>query len=395
MKIYFIGQKGIPAKFGGIERHVEDLSVRLANKGHEVFVYTRPNYTSQSLKEYKAVKLISIPNIPTKHFDAITHTARACFDVARRDADIIHFHSIGPASLIWLVKLLKPRVPIVATFHTKCYLHKKWGIFARFYLKFGERMACKASNQTIAVSKSLKKYADNKYGIGAVYIPNGVDINKDDEFRTMKDNENEREKFATGEFFGNEGIEKWNFEKDGYILAVSRLVGHKGLHFLIAAYKKLKTDKKLVIVGDGVYTDKYVQQLKSLAFNNLNIVFTGNQTGKILHDLYKNAYLFVQPSESEGLSMALLEAMAYGNAVLISDIPENTEATGKLGITFRSKDSEDLLAKLEYLLKNPKLVRRLGLLGIERSKKRYNLDNIVKETIKVYEHIMGHTQFNQ
>lgn len=179
MKIYFIGQKGIPAKFGGIERHVEDLSVRLADSGHEVYVYTRPNYTSPELLEYKGVKLISLPNVRTKHLDAITHTAKACVDAAKREVDIIHFHSIGPSSLIWLVKLLKPKVPIVATFHTKCYLHKKWGILARGYLKFGETMACKFADRTIAVSKSLKKYADNKYKISAVYIPNGVELCED------------------------------------------------------------------------------------------------------------------------------------------------------------------------------------------------------------------------
>lgn len=171
-------------------------------------------------------------------------------------------------------------------------------------------------------------------------------------------------------------------------MAVSRLVGHKGLHYLIKAYKKLRTEKKLVIVGAGAYTDDYADKLKSLASDNPNIIFTGNQTGIILRELYRNAYLFVQPSESEGLSIALLEAMAYGNAVLISNIPENIEAAGKLGITFRSKDAQDLLTKLEYLLERPQLVRHLGWLGRERAIKCYSWDNIAKETIKVYQEVI-------
>ena len=106
MKIVFIGQKGIPTLMGGIERHVEELTIRLARQGHDVFVYTRPNYTDKNLSEYKGVRLISLPNIATKHLDAISHTLLACIDVSlRRNIDIIHFHSIGPSLLIWLVKI--------------------------------------------------------------------------------------------------------------------------------------------------------------------------------------------------------------------------------------------------------------------------------------------------
>ena len=130
MKIAIIGQKGIPSISGGVEKHVEDLSVRLVQAGHEVLAYTRPNYTNKNLKEHKGVQLISLPSFATKRLDAITHTFRACLDVAKRDVDVIHFHSIGPSSLIWLVKLLNPHTPVIATFHCQDYLHQKWGVFA-------------------------------------------------------------------------------------------------------------------------------------------------------------------------------------------------------------------------------------------------------------------------
>ena len=95
MKIYFIGQKGIPAKSGGVEKHVEELATRLVRAGHEVFAYTRAGYTNKNLKKYQGVNLINLPNIASKHLDAISHTFRACLDLRKRDADIIHFHSIG------------------------------------------------------------------------------------------------------------------------------------------------------------------------------------------------------------------------------------------------------------------------------------------------------------
>jgi glycosyltransferase involved in cell wall biosynthesis len=363
MKIYFIGQKGIPSKFGGVEKHVEDLSTRLVKAGHEVFVYTRANYTDRKLKKYRGVNLISLPTLSTKHLDAITHTFRACLDLVRRDVDIIHFHSIGPSSLIWLAKLLKPGVPIVFTFHTKCYEHKKWGFLAKMYLKFSEATACRLADRIITISPSLTEYTKSKYDITSVYIPNGVTLPK-----VIKANK----------------IKQWGLKKDNYILTVTRLVGHKGVQYLIDAYKKIKTNKKLVIVGDGAYTDNYVKELKASAKGNKNIIFTGNQVGDELAELFSNAYLFVQPSESEGLSIALLEAMSYKKCVLVSDIKENTDVTKNCGFSFKTKNVKSLQMKLIYLLKHPALVNKYGLLAKVEVNKNYNWSKLVIATAKIY-----------
>lgn len=364
MRIAFIGQKGIPAKFGGVEKHVEDLSRRLAGAGHEVIVYTRPNYTDPALREYQGVKLISLPSIVTKHLDAITHTFRAILDVTRREVDIIHFHSIGPSSLIWLVKLIKPKTPVIATFHTQCYHHQKWGSVARLYLRFGEWVCCNFADQTLAVSRTLQKYAAEKYRKPIVYIPNGV------------------EAMAVP---GAENIKAWGLEPDNYIVAVSRLVRHKGLQYLIKAFMNLPTAKKLVIVGDGVFTDKYVAELKAMAQADERIIFTGNQTGPVLNELFANAYLFVQPSESEGLSISLLEAMSYGRGTLVSDIPENLEAVGATGLTFHNKSIRDLREKLEMLLEDAGQVTANGSNNLERVRLHYNWNEITAEIEKIYQ----------
>ncbi len=369
MKIAFIGQKGIPAKFGGVEKHVDDLSRRLAAAGHEVLVYTRPNYTDPTLAHWQGVRLISVPSIGTKHLDAITHTFRAVLDVARREVDVIHFHSIGPSSLIWLVKLLKPKTPVVATFHAQCYYHQKWGTFARWYLKFGELVCLKLADRTIAVSRTLQKYAANAYGRMVDYIPNGVE--------------------TADQTVGETELSGWRLAAGSYVVAVSRLVRHKGLHYLIRAFKDLETDKKLVIVGDGAFTDEYVAELRQLAKDDESIIFTGNQTGESLSQLFANAYLFVQPSESEGLSITLLEAMSYGRAVLISDIKENLEAAGEQGLTFKSKSVRDLRERLAELLADPELVRTSGERNRERVKALYNWNDISREIISVYEQALS------
>jgi glycosyltransferase involved in cell wall biosynthesis len=363
MKIAIIGQKGIPSRSGGVEKHVEDLSVRLVKAGHEVLVYVRPNYTNKNLEEYKGVKLISLPSVSTKHLDAITHTFRACLDVAKRDIDVIHFHSIGPSSLIWLIKILKPGVSVVATFHSQCYKHQKWGFFAKLYLRFGEFIACRLADKTIAVSKNLREYAIKKYSRFPEYIPNGVELGKNAAPR---------------------GIKCFGLKKNGYILALGRIVKHKGLQYLIKAFKNIKTDKKLVIVGGSAHTDKFVRELKALAREDKRIIFTGEQSGPIIDEFFANAYLFVQPSESEGLSIALLEAMAHGRTTLVSDIPENREAISYTGYTFRSGNVADLMGKLNGLLRNPEMVREMGERQRKRAAAEYDWGKIVEKTEKVY-----------
>jgi glycosyltransferase involved in cell wall biosynthesis len=376
MKIAFIGQKGIPARGGGVERYVEDLSVRLASpkllsegglasENHEVVVYTRSHYTPKDLKNYQGVKLVNLPSWHSKHADAITHTILASIHATFSRVEVIHFQSIGPALVAWLPKLLNPKIKIVSTLQSRDYEHQKWGAFARLMLKLGERIMCAVSDEVIVVTRLMENYVKEKYDVIPHYIPNGANLYQE----------------VDGEL-----IAQWGLAKDNYIVAISRLVRHKGLSYLIKAYQDLgATDKKLVIVGDGAFTDGYVQELKDLAQGNDNIIFTGNQTGQILAELYANAYLFVQPSESEGLSLALLEAMSRRVPVLVSDIPENKEAVNEVGFLFKNKDTNDLLEKLRFLLNEIELVKDRGLAGRELVEVKFNWDIIAKDILAVYE----------
>jgi len=369
MKIYFIGQKGIPVIYGGVERHVEELATRLVKEGNEVFVYCRNYYTPKALSEYKGVKLIHLLTIRTKHLDAIIHTFLATLDVLRRDADIIHYHAIGPSALLWIPKLLKRKTRIVSTFHSDDRKHQKWGRLAKWFLGLGAYVSVKWPDKTIAVSKYQSQIHGQEFNGELEYIPNGVPIN---------------EKVAPEIITQN-----WGLQGNDYILAVARLIRHKGLHYLIRAYSALKdVKKKLVIVGEANYTDDYVQYLKNLAGNNQNIIFTGNQKGEALAELYSNAYLFAQPSEAEGLSIALLEAMSYGQAVLCSDIEPNKEAVGDFGLTFKSKSISDLSQKLQYLINHPELVTEMGAKLKERAALEYNWDNITKRTFALYKSLL-------
>lgn len=357
MKIAFIGQKGIPAISGGVEKQVENLAIELKKKEIDITVYNRQNYYHDS--QYKGVKIISLPFVNTKNLANITHVFLATLHSALKlKPEIVHYHSLGPALWIWLHKLLSPKTKVVATLHSFDYLNNKWSGFAKFMLKIGEKTMFKFSDEIIVLNKIIKNYVSIKYNKTVNVIPNGVRIS----------NNRIKDTFL-------------NLEKNSYILSVSRLIELKGVQYLIEAFKKTKTDKKLVIVGDGDYKRK----LEDLAMDDKRIVFLGNQTGINLEKLYQNAFLFVQSSETEGLSMSLIEAMSYALPCLVSNISANIDTTKNLAYSFENKNTIDLKEKLEDILKT-------DLIDLEKkakelkdiAKEYYDIEKISEKTIEVY-----------
>lgn len=371
MKIAFIGQKGIPTLSGGVEKHVEKLSARLVELGHEVTVYTRPHYTPKDLTTFRGVRLISLPSIATKHLDAITHTFLATVHALFQDYEVIHYHSIGPSILSIVPRILKPKARVISTFHSRDYFHKKWSVFAKSCLKAAEFFTCKVPERTITVSQDLALYAKNFYGCNVVYIPNGAEV----EMTASTD-----------------ALSQWGLKPGRYALSVSRLVAHKGIHYLIDAFKaledtnKLPNNYKLVIVGAPASTIDYEVSLHARARNRSNILFLGEQQGENLAALFTHAGVFVQPSENEGMSMALLEAMAYSLPVIVSDIAPNIEVVrGGYGALFPVKDVTALAQELAYFINRPDEAKRLGERAKGRIDDAFSWDAIARKTAEVYQ----------
>lgn len=367
MKIAIIGQKGAPTKNGGVERYAENLGSHLAAAGHEVLLYSR-KYYSGGLTSYRGMKIISVPSINTKNLEAITNTFFSCLDVTFRKVDVINIQSIGPGSLVWLVKLLNPRTPIIFTFHCQDYFQKKWGFFARLYLRFGEYIGCRLADKVIVTSRTLLHYVNLEYGFMPEYIPYGSYVQKK---------------------MPAQSIRRWGLEEGNYISYIGRLVRHKGVHTLIKAFREVKTDKKLAIVGASAFTDDYVAELHALAQGDDRIVFTDNQEGRDLQELYSNSYAFVQPSEYEGLSVALLEALGWGLACVVSDIPQNLEGIADAGVSFRLNDAADLRDKLQDLIADPERAKEMGERAARRVDKEYNWNDISRNVIKLAEKMLA------
>ncbi|HBU27679.1 TPA: hypothetical protein DEB00_01005 [Candidatus Uhrbacteria bacterium] len=365
MRIAFLGQKSLVLgkKGGGIETHVANLATRLVLRGQDVTVYARRRYSTEHPAYFEGVHVRYLPTLYTKNLEAIIHTLLATIDVCFRNVDVIHYQGVGPALLCWIPRLLRPRVTVVATFHAQDRFHQKWGWIGQLALRAGEWMACHAPHVTITVSHGLQIVCRDLYKTEAVFIPSGADrqtIRKQDM------------------------LVAFDVKKDEYILTVGRLFKVKGIHHLIQAFRRVKTTKRLVIVGAPALYDTYLDQLHVLAKGDPRILFLGFQTGSTLAQLYAHAYLYCQPSESEGLPLTVLEAMAFGTAVLVSDIPGNLEAIHRAGFTFENKDVEDLVQQLQHLVDHPEEIKRA-----QRNVKRvvadhFAWDRIVERTLEVY-----------
>ncbi|HMA75971.1 MAG TPA: glycosyltransferase family 4 protein [Candidatus Krumholzibacteriaceae bacterium] len=358
LKIAMIGSKGIPALFGGIERHVEEISVRLVQKGHDVTVYGRKSFSTN--EKYKNVDVRIMPSLQTKNFDTATSSFLSTISAISDNFDIIHYHGIGPSIFCFLGRLGKSR--IFSTIHAQDYRQVKWGRIASRMLKFGEKEAVLRSDTAIAVSKLLSKKLMKKYKEKVNYIPNGANT------------------YKSGDFPLNN---EFGLESDGYILAAGRFIVEKGYHTLIDAFSRINTDKKLVIVGDKTGKDEYTRSL--LKRSDSRIVFTGFMSGAKLNRLYSNCYFYVLPSLVEGLPISLIEAMGFARPVLVSDIPENLEVVEDMGVTFKSGDQEDLKVKLEKVLKFEESRRKeIGERCLQKVSNFYNWDLITDQLENVY-----------
>lgn len=374
MKVAMLGHKVIPSRRGGIENVLTSMCPLLVEMGAEVTCYNRS--TDQVENEYigtvehqryRGVALKSAWTISAKGVSAMIASFTAAIAATFGRYDVIHFHAEGPCAAMWIPKLFGKRC--VATVHGLDWQREKWGHgFASKYIKFGEKVMVKYADEIIVLSESAKTYFKETYNRETVLIHNGIEKPIPKEVSKIK--------------------ELYGLSEGEYICTVSRLTAEKGIHYLIDAYNSIQTDKKLVIAGDTSDTDEYVALLKEKAKDNPNIIFTGFITGDALAELYSNPYLVVIASDVEGMSLSLLEALAYENAVLCSDIPENTLVTEDRALHFKKSNVEDLSQKLQTLCDDKALVAQIKRGTDEFIVGKYNWHDVAKATYDLYQKVM-------
>jgi len=322
-KIAVVGVRGIPATYGGIEKHCEMLYPIMAENGFDVILYARDYYCESPISEYKGVQIKTIPVPNIKGLEAFIHSFIATVYATFSNADIIHFHAQGPALFSFIPKIFSPKKKICFTCHGIDKDRAKWGKIGKFVITLGEIASAKFPHARIGVSKTLKKYYKNKYNVDMHAVYNGVFVDEPRELNSTK---------------------KFNIEPNNYFMFVGRLVPEKAAESLIKAYKNLQTDKKLLIVGDSAGTDTYVKYLKDIAAGDERVVFTSYMYGEDLKELYSNAYSYVSASKLEGLPLTVLEAMSYSLPVVLSNIPPHVEVLEQgydVGISFDAQGTID------------------------------------------------------
>lgn len=370
LRIAMFGHKRIPSREGGIEVVVEELCSRMVQAGHQITCYNRAGhhvsgkeFDGKKLYEYRGIKLKTVPTINGKGLAAVSSSFFAALACVFGRYDVVHIHAEGPAAMCWLPKLFGKRT--IVTVHGLDHQRgKKWGKFARKYIMSGERNAVRYADEIIVLSRSVQQYFFDRYRRKTVFIPNGVS----------------RPELLSAKLIK----EKFGLDKGNYILFLGRLVPEKGIQYLIKAFKQADIDKKLVIAGGSSDSDGFMQEITRLAIGDQRILFTGFVQGKMLAELYSNAYIYCLPSDLEGMPLSLLEAMSYGNCCLTSDIAECVEVVEDKAMLFEHGNEVALRDQLQRLCDDPKLVAQYKEDAANFICSKYNWDIVVQQTLDIY-----------
>lgn len=367
LSVSMFGQKRL-SREGGIEIVVKELCTRMVKNGCNITCYNRSGHHISGAEydekiEYDKICQKYVPTIEKKGLAAVSSSFFAALYSAFGKYDVVHIHAEGPAFFSWLPKIFGKKV--IVTIHGIDWQREKWKSgFGSKFIRQGEKNAVKYADEIIVLSKGVQEYFKDEYGRETKFIPNGVN----------------RPRSQKAELITN----KYGLTKDSYILFLGRLVPEKGIRYLVEAYKNIKTDKKLVIAGGGSDTDSFIKELQSLAKDDDRILFTGFVQGQILDELYSNAYIYTLPSDLEGMPLSLLEAMSYGNCCLVSNIPECAEVVEDKALIFEKSNVQDLQNKLQEACDCVEKVMELKQQAADYICKKYNWDDVVKETMKLY-----------
>lgn len=372
MRIAMIGHKRYGSREGGVEVVVTELARRMAALGHEVTCYDRSgadvmtgDAADDRVRVVDGVHVVPVRTIDKKGLAALSSSYFATLAAIKDRPDVIHYHAEGPCVPLPLAN--RAGIRTVATIHGLDWQRAKWGKLASTYIKMGEKAAATKADGLVVLSKSAQSYFEGAYGRTATFIPNGIEPKRPRPVNQIK--------------------QKWGLDAGSYLLYLGRLVPEKRPELLIEAFKKLDTDKRLVIAGGGSDTFEFEASLRNAAQGDSRILFTGFVSGEPLEELYSNCYAYVLPSDVEGMPMSLLEAMAHGRCCVTSDIPECADVLAGAGVTFLRGDAAALRASLESLLADRARVAAMGDAANKRVLSTYNWGSVVARTLDLYKEI--------
>ncbi len=364
MKLAILGIRGIPANYGGFETFAEELSTRLVQRGHEVTVYCRPRYVPRTLTSYKGVRLLHFPTVNHKYLDTVVHTMLSSAHAVAGGYDAVLVCNAANAFCCGWPRVAGTKIALnVDGIERK---RRKWNAMGRGWYLVSERMATWFPNAIITDALVIKQYYQEHYGAGSTFIPYGCNIGR----------------HADDAGDSRVTLDQFGLQPDGYFLYVSRLEPENNAHAVIAAYEQTQKTQSalsqpLVVVGDAPYAREYIRSLHEAA--GPRVIFTGGVYGQGYRELQSHALAYIHATEVGGTHPALVEAMGFGNCVLVNDVPENREVVSDAGLFFHAHKPETLAALMTDVAQRRDLVEDYRARAIRHARERYSWDSVTDQ----------------
>jgi glycosyltransferase involved in cell wall biosynthesis len=360
MRIALLGTRGIPANYGGFETFAEELSTRLAARGHQVSVYCRSPQISYPDAEYRGVRLVKLPTLRHKYFDTVAHTFLATIHLLFHPPDVALY--CNGANTLFTALARVAGIPAVINVDGLERHRKKWNALARAWYAFSERLTTLCPSAVVTDAQAITDYYRERYGQPSHFIPYGA---------------------PTGPVSTREALDRFGLDPDSYFLYVSRMEPENNALLVVRAFERTAGDRKLVLVGDAPYAHDYIRQVR--ATRDPRILFTGYVFGTGYHELQAHSFAYIHATEVGGTHPALVEAMGRARCVLYLNNAENAEVAGGVGIPFEN-DEASLAAAIDQVSVMPDCERsRYGLRALDRVRERYDWERVTGQ----YEALLG------
>lgn len=350
MRIAILGTRGIPANYGGFETFAEELSTRLAARGHEVTVYCRER---QTFREYRGVSLVYLPTIHHKYLDTLAHTFLSTLHLLAHRVDAALYCNAANALFTILPRMLG--IPVALNVDGIERKRRKWNALARAWYRVSEYLSTILPNQFVTDAEAIREYYKQRYRKDSLFIPYGADT----------------ERVETKNALDALGLEPYQ-----YFLYVSRMEPENRALEVRRAFERTPAAMKLALIGDAPHAREYIERVRDT--KDGRIVMPGAIYGLGYRELGSWCFAYIHATEVGGTHPALIEAMGRGNVVLYLETPENAEVCGDSGLPYR--DEAGLTARITETLNMSERDReRLRAKAAQRACERYNWNAVTKQ----------------
>ena len=372
IRIAIMGHRGIPCRYGGFETFAEQAAVRFVRMGYDVRVYNRSHNGDYRRTSYKGAKMIYLPTVKNKYFDTWIHSLLSVLHALVFRVDVILMVNVGNAPFTVIPRMFG--TPVVLNVDGLEWQRRKWGRLARWYFLLWEKMVLVFPNTIVTDAQAIRDYYKERYGKESVMIPYGAEVRRKNNAKVLK---------------------KYGLIAGKYFLYVSRFEPENNALEVREAFEDVYTHMPLVMVGDAPYAQEYVKSVRDT--NDERIHFTGFVFGNDYKVLQQNAYAFIQATEVGGTHPALIEAMGYGNCVLVLNTPSNSEVAGDSCILFEQEegDTQDLVRKLQWVSDNPDIVNRYRKKAQERIREVYSWDAVIIQYSELFLSLLSKKMINR